>query len=212
MLQYSSYGLLISSQPDFTTISTIMLEFLRPYLSLAYALPALLLFYIIYTIAYKVIQDHQISKLGARAPVRKTYLPYGIDMLYQVLKYMLADKNYELWVLMFEKWGKGGYTVEAGTGERVILTAEPDNIKAILATQFKDYGKGEKFRRDWYPFLGNGIFTTDGALWHNSRQLIRPQFIKDRLSDIDLFEEHVQVLLTRLGEGREVDMLDMFFR
>lgn len=77
-------------------------------------------------------------------------------------------------------------------------------------------------------FLGNGIFATDGELWHNSRQLLRPQFIKDRVSDLDCFEKHVQILLKALanggvegvpgvggdgvGRGKEVDASDLFFR
>ena len=60
--------------------------------------------------------------------------------------------------------------------------------------------------------MGNGIFTTDGQLWHTSRQLIRPQFVKDRLSDIEIFEEHVQVLMSKIGHGQEVDTLDLMFR
>jgi hypothetical protein len=49
-------------------------------------------------------------------------------------------------------------------------------------------------------------------LWHNSRQLIRPQFIKDRLSDIDIFEQHSQVLISKLATGQEIDTMDMMFR
>jgi cytochrome P450 len=149
-----------------------------------------------------------------------------------MVSHALRDQSYEMWIKMFDKWaGPGRYTIEAGVGERVILTAEPENIKAILATQFKEYGKGEQFRRDWHAFLGNGeldvilvcgmgkvaklwsgIFTTDGTLWHNSRQLIRPQFVKDRLSDIDIFEAHTQVLISKLAGAKEVDILDMMFR
>tara|TARA_R110002003_G_scaffold94_5_gene7206 strand:+ start:8201 stop:9199 length:999 start_codon:yes stop_codon:yes gene_type:complete len=179
-----------------------------PYLLLGAAV-----LYVAYNIAFRLHKDAQIRKLGARAPVRKSYMPFGVDMAYDVVNHAMKDLTYEMWVSMFEKWaGPGGYTVEAGVGERVILTAEPENIKAILATQFKDYGKGEQFRKDWHAFLGNGIFTTDGQLWHNSRQLIRPQFVKDRLSDIEIFEEHVQVLITKLGQGQEIDTLDMMFR
>jgi cytochrome P450 len=94
----------------------------------------------------------------------------------------------------------------------LVLTADAENIKAMLATQFKDFGKGEEFNRDWFLFLGNGIFATDGALWHDSRQLIRPQFIKDRLSDIDIFEEHLQSLMPMLSNCETTDMLDMFMR
>lgn len=103
----------------------------------------------------------------------------------------------------------------------MIVTAEPENIKAILTTQFNDYGKGEPFHQDWKAFLGDSIFTTDNEEWHNSRQLIRPQFIKDRVSDLETFEEHVQILLNKMTEagrnsngsqGKEFDVSDMFFR
>lgn len=30
-----------------------------------------------------------------------------------------------------------------------IMTVDPENIKAILATQFNDYGKGEEFHAAW---------------------------------------------------------------
>jgi hypothetical protein len=30
-----------------------------------------------------------------------------------------------------------------------IVTVDPKNIKAILATQFQDFGKGEKFHDAW---------------------------------------------------------------
>jgi cytochrome P450 len=92
------------------------------------------------------------------------------------------------------------------------MTSDEVNIKAILATQFNDYGKGEQFNKDWHAFLGDSIFSTDGQKWHDSRQLIRPQFIKDRLSDIATFERHVQIMLPMLGGGREVDVLSIFFK
>ncbi|KAJ8109780.1 hypothetical protein OPT61_g7207 [Boeremia exigua] len=182
-------------------------------LSTPYLLGYVVVLYVGYKVAVAIRSNAKIRKLGARAPVRKTYFPLGLDMAYEVVTHALNDKSYEMWVKMFDKWaGSGRYTVEAGIGERVILTAEPENIKAILATQFKDYGKGEQFRKDWHMFLGNGIFTTDSTLWHNSRQLIRPQFVKDRLSDIDIFETHTQVLISKLVNCSSVDTLDMMFR
>ena len=183
------------------------------HLSTTYLIVTVVVLYIAYNVSQRLIKSARIRKLGARAPVRTSYAPWGIDLAYEVVTAALNDKTYEMWVGMFEKWCVPGHcTIEAGVGERVVLTADPENIKAILATQFKDYGKGEQFRKDWHAFLGNGIFTTDGQLWHNSRQLIRPQFIKDRLSDIDIFEEHAQVLMSKIGRGQEIDTLDMMFR
>ncbi|KIV99182.1 uncharacterized protein PV09_09135 [Verruconis gallopava] len=94
-----------------------------------------------------------------------------------------------------------------------IVTTDPENIKAILTTQFNDYGKGEKFNHEFSAFLGNSIFTTDGALWQNSRNLLRPQFIKDRVSDLETFETHVQVMLKILKErkGKQIDISELFF-
>ena len=95
----------------------------------------------------------------------------------------------------------------------MVFTADPENIKAILATQFGDYGKGRPFHEDWKGFLGDSIFTTDGEEWHQSRQLIRPQFIKDRVSDLKVFEEHTQVLIQQILRKRGgVDVSDLFFR
>jgi cytochrome P450 len=133
-----------------------------------------------------------------------------------------------MWKSMFDKIG--GFTGEGQlAGRRTIFTADPENIKAILATQFSDYGKGQPFHRTWEDFLGDSIFTTDGDLWHASRQLIRPQFIRDRVSDLHCFEKHVKTLFRAIanggalagedkdvdmeaGNGKVLDISDLFFR
>lgn len=122
------------------------------------------------------------------------------------------------------------YTAETRVmGRRLVFTADPDNVKAVLATQFPDFGKGHIFHATWRDFLGDSIFTTDGDVWHASRQLIRPQFTRDRVSDLDCFEDHIAVLFRAIdnggpldhpgqhvqpgaGSGRVVAMDDLFFR
>ena len=140
----------------------------------------------------------------------------GISFVWDGVTHALTDDNLHFWHENFMTWSKPGrrYTVEARTGgERIVFTADPENIKAVLASQFNDFGKGEQFNRDFHDFLGDGIFSTDGQKWHDSRQLIRPQFIKDRVSDLDTFERHVSVLLPLLGgQGNTVDVKDLFFR
>jgi hypothetical protein len=53
-------------------------------------------------------------------------------------------------------------------GRKLIITREPENVKAILATNFKDFGIGRRFNA-MGALLGQGIFTSDGALWEHSR-------------------------------------------
>jgi cytochrome P450 len=35
--------------------------------------------------------------------------------------------------------------------------------------------------REFYPLLGDGIFTLDGAGWSHARALLRPQFTRDQV-------------------------------
>jgi cytochrome P450 len=132
----------------------------------------------------------------------------------------MLHQNMQGWLRWFN--ASQAWTVEANpAGRRVVFTADPENIKAILATQFDDYGKGQPFHEEWKEFLGDSIFTTDLDMWHDSRQLIRPQFIKDRVSDLGIFEEHVQVLIRQIKQagflwdgkqGKELEVSDLFFR
>lgn len=104
----------------------------------------------------------------------------------------------------------------AGVATRIIFTNDPDNIKAILAGQFSDYGKGEEFHQEWKEFLGDSIFATDGELWSRSRQLLRPMFVRERIVDTEIFEKHAQVLIPMLAGnqtgGKTVDIGPLFFR
>lgn len=53
-------------------------------------------------------------------------------------------------------------------GNKFFNTMDPENIKALLATNFSDFGLGQ--RLDTFgSLLGSGIFTTDGAAWEHSR-------------------------------------------
>lgn len=65
--------------------------------------------------------------------------------------------NAEFWWALFSEHGDRSkpYTVEAITAsQRIVFTADEENVKAILATQFSDYGKGPQFRKEWKDFLG----------------------------------------------------------
>jgi len=53
-------------------------------------------------------------------------------------------------------------------GQKLYNTVDPENIKAILATNFADFGLGK--RLDTFgSLLGKGIFTSDGTAWEHSR-------------------------------------------
>jgi cytochrome P450 len=93
------------------------------------------------------------------------------------------------------------------------MTREPEHVKTVLTSKFADFGKGPEFHQTWSPFLGDSIFTTDGQLWQNSRSLIRPMFIKDKVRDLDIFDKWAAALMEKLpSPGETVDIMDLFYR
>ncbi|KAK4221399.1 cytochrome P450 [Podospora fimiseda] len=193
--------------------------------------PALLVSWMFYwLVVVPIFEEIALARMpGARPPKLRTFLPLSLDFIHRAITASKAYQNLEFWRGLFSQ-SKGLQTAEVRVaGRRTVLTIDPENIKAILATQFGDYGKGEPFHNEWKEFLGDSIFTTDGGLWHGSRQLIRPQFIKDRVSDLQTFENHMEILFRAIanggalegenqfvdmesGNGRPVDISDLFFR
>ena len=53
-------------------------------------------------------------------------------------------------------------------GRTIMITRDPENVKTVLATNFKDFGIGGRYT-SMGALLGQGIFTSDGALWEHSR-------------------------------------------
>lgn len=152
--------------PSLYTVHTaplIMLEFHGTAISTPQLLGALLVLFTAYRVVARLSYDAKLRKLGARAPIRKTWLPLELDLAYTIVKAAIDDRMYEFWLKAFQVYSRNGcYTIETGIGERVIMTADPENIKAILATQFKEYGKGEQFHKDWEDFLGDGGHACSG--------------------------------------------------
>ncbi|KAI1259130.1 cytochrome P450 [Xylariaceae sp. FL1019] len=145
-------------------------------------------------------------------------LPFGIDNL---LRTLAADKKQQFPVDIQKRFAEvGSYTHwYSMLGTRNIRTADPKNIQHILANQFEDWDLGPTRLGSFFPLLGRGIFTADGAHWKRSRALIRPQFTRDQVSDLRLQETHVQNLLKVLeisigadGWINKIDMLPFFFR
>ncbi|KAF7901275.1 hypothetical protein EAF00_003496 [Botryotinia globosa] len=178
--------------------------------------------FVLFKVTQYVQRELKIRSLGGHTRRIKTWVPFDLDVIARSVIYGIRDKDLEAWMEFFSGYKDIRYTVESNLGgQRTLFTAEPENIKAILATQFRDYGKGEPFHKDWKDFLGDSIFTTDLDQWHDSRQLIRPQFIKDRVSDLDTFERHIRILIEKIKQegrkwdgtqGREIDISDLFFR
>lgn len=96
--------------------------------------------------------------------------------------------------------------------QSAILTTEPENIKAILSLRFHDFALGNR-PSIMGKLLGEGIFTTEGQEWAHSRAMLRPNFVKEQVADLNTFETHIQDLFKLIPrDGSTVDLQPLFFR
>ena len=95
----------------------------------------------------------------------------------------------------------------------MLFTVDAENVKTILATKFKDYELPFRRKSAFCPLLGFGIFTNDGADWRHSRELIRPNFARDQVADLDNFEDHLNLMIDAIPKDGKttVDLQELFF-
>ncbi|MCJ1479378.1 hypothetical protein MMC13_008063 [Lambiella insularis] len=135
--------------------------------------------------------------------------PLGIDRLLQIWQ---ADSDQRLMDLFTFHFSDVGSTLEQKfLGTRALGTASPENLEAMLSTQFNDFAYGLR-RQIFFPLLGEGIFTQDGQDWKHSRELLRPQFSLQQYRDLDTFEEHVDNLIACIPNDKPIDLQPLFFR
>jgi cytochrome P450 len=183
----------------------------------------LLISYILYLIGSHILLSRQ---NGAKAkslqceepPHEKSRLPLGISQMRRAIKAM-ADQSWPDYTIQRTK-EVGALTFATNIlGARGFFTADEHNIQAILATQFEDFELGQERRDNAYPFFGDGIFTSDGKAWARHRAMLRPQFSRQQVSDLEVDERHVQALLRLLRASPEkdnwtegLDLQPLFFR
>lgn len=60
--------------------------------------------------------------------------------------------------------------------------------------------------------MGSGIFTQDGKQWRHSRELLRPQFMRNRFNNFEHIRSAVDNLISCVPEDGAVDLQPLFFR
>ena len=58
------------------------------------------------------------------------------------------------------------------------------------------------------PLFGEGLFTQDGQAWKHSREMVRKQFARIQYTNLEVFADHVELLVDRLKK-REASVVDL---
>ena len=187
-------------------------------LSLSQALVGSIVLYTIYYIYWELTVGKARRRMiieHACKPPRK--LPqidpiFGLDLFRTNIK---ASKNHTLLNTTLERFRRNGFDTcqMHAMGNTIIFTINPEILKTVMSLKFKDWSLGDRRKKFFCPLLGNGIFTTDGAAWQHSRDLLRPNFARNLISDLETFERHVDHLVQAIPRDRStVDLQDLFLR
>lgn len=159
------------------------------------------------------VRRRQFKKLHGCQPPQGRYVGkdpiFGLDLIWR--NFQNAKKKVFL-ESAYKRYLDKGFTLSVRVaGTKIITTIEPENVKTILSLKFKDFSLGN--RGPMQEFLGFGIFTTDGERWANSRHMIRPNFVKEQVADLEAFERHIQAMLKKIPtDGTTVDLQELFFQ
>ena len=154
------------------------------------------------------------KEYGCKPAVKRPQLDpiFGIDIFLDSLKAVREHKLLPTFRARFVQYGRSTFQASS-LGQTIIITIEPEILKTVMSLKFKDYSLGQRRRRAFLPLLGDGIFTTDGVAWHNSRDLLRPNFSRSQVGDLEIFERHCDHLIQAIPrDGSTVDLQDLFFR
>jgi hypothetical protein len=106
----------------------------------------------------------------------------GIDLFLQNVKAIKEHRILELATSRFTKMGTNTVHIKM-LGRHVYSTLEPENLKVIQAVEHKKWSLGSRRIFAFRPLLGVGIFTSDGADWQHSREMLRPNFARSQVGD-----------------------------
>ncbi|KAH8846200.1 hypothetical protein MCOR27_001011 [Pyricularia oryzae] len=120
---------------------------------------------------------------------------FGIDV---ILSNGRAAREHRSLQTFEERFYSIGATYSTKHGFPLIITMEPENVRAVINQNFHDYALAPFRQPALKHFLGDGIFTTDGEKWHSSRALLRPNFNRDQIANLEAIETHVQDLFALL--------------
>lgn len=138
---------------------------------------------------------------------------FALDLVFQALSAFRAKRFLDM---ITERHTRVGPTYSARSmSRRYLFTSDPENIKTVLSVRFKDYCLGER-SPIMGPLLGRGIFVTDGDEWAHSRAVLRPNFVKDQVADLELVDKHIDDLLRLIRadskNSKTIDLAPLFMR
>lgn len=140
-----------------------------------------------------------------------TDLVFGSDWIRSSLAQQDRHNLLDWWQTLFDELGNTWWVKNPTNW--VLMTSEPENLKAILAGSFDDFIITGPRRDAVLPILGaDAIFASNGQVWHDARAMMRPTFVRNQIADLACFERHVGNLISRIPkDGTTVELQKLLY-
>lgn len=147
------------------------------------------------------------KKHGCDIPRYMTSFPFGIRATLQMYREYKNDNMHPDTQQQIRESGVKTARVQTVT-RHIVMTSDHENIKAMLASQFKDFDLGDRLKY-FKRALGEGIFTLSGNGWQHSRTMLRPQFTNEQVSRLESIEQSCQDLIENIRTSSSKGLFDI---
>ncbi|ETN45276.1 uncharacterized protein HMPREF1541_09107 [Cyphellophora europaea CBS 101466] len=166
-----------------------------------YALSALVLINVAGAIRTRIHNKVAARSLGCLPPPTARNRGWGgLKTLLESIK-ATRDEWGPIWLHQaINEVGVAVHTIRAVVLDyELLITRDPENVKAMFASQAEDFDIGKHRQKTFKSLLGHGVMTNRGQAWKHSRALVRGQFARYNVADMSLLDTHTDALLKRLG-------------
>jgi cytochrome P450 len=132
----------------------------------------------------------------------------GLDFFLAAVKSLKSYTILDSFVQNFRDIGNTFWVLSLGRW--MLLTNEPENVKAIMALKFDDWPIGGPRLWALEPIMGpRSVFASNGKIWHDARAMIRPSFVRDQIADLQRFDKHIGKLIARIPPNEKFDLQEL---
>ncbi|KAJ7906573.1 cytochrome P450 monooxygenase CYP63 [Mycena leptocephala] len=198
----------------------LALKFLAIHLGPIISIPVYLAFLISWAVVKGVLSNlahaRTARQFGAQ-PIRQVVgkWPGNIDVLFRMVKAFKTSYVLDVYLQLFEEYQCTTLNTRILWVDNII-TMDQQHSKFVLSTGFGHFWRGHSQKERMETFLGQGIFNRDDEMWKMHRNVARPFFARDRISDFDIFETYTRRALNLISSlsvlGQPCEAQDMFSR
>ncbi|KAI0298782.1 cytochrome P450 [Multifurca ochricompacta] len=162
------------------------------------------------------VQDREAAQLGAQ-PITKVTgrWPGNLDIVLRLLKSFESGYVLQGFADLFEEYGCTTLNTRFFWDDQIISMDEKV-FRFVAHTGFTHFEKGILWHERIDKLLGTGLFNAEGEQWRIGRQIARPFFTKERISDFHIFEHSsaktLNLIANRAATYAPIDIQDLLQR